>query len=96
MITAGSWLIPGPARSGNYTDRPAENSSGSETNIIAPVTPMEAGFDDDVPSTDAVSNSLLRLIAPVTPTEANFNDDNNLKADLSPETPKEADFDEGI
>ena len=96
MITVGAWMIPGPARSGNDTDRPAENSSGSETFTIAPVTPMEAGFDEDVPSTATVINTLFTTLAPITPAEANFNDDNELKTDISPTTPKEADFDEGI
>ena len=95
-IIAGACMMSGPARSFPISDRPAESRSAAEIINYAPVTPREAGFDEDYTPDATMSDLMLKSLAPVTPPEAEFQDDNNLKTDISPVTPKEAGFDETI
>jgi hypothetical protein len=96
IVAASVLFLPGLAISKIYSDKPVENRTGIETFNYAPVTPAEAGFDEDLMSDSPVSNVLLKSLAPVTPAEADFTDDHDLSTGLSPETPKEAGFDENV
>ena len=69
--------------------------AGSETIAlrIAPVTPVEADFEEMVPVND------FRELAPTTPAEATFeevSDENTIAAGFAPETPKVADFEDVV
>lgn len=63
---------------------------------LAPLTPMEASFDEDIiPETDR--NELLMTLSPSTPIEADFEEDalnNGIMISLIPVAPKEADFED--
>ena len=77
------------------------NESGSSVNseavsfhidALAPVTPVEADFEESFGTVD-IHYFDLSVLAPVTPEEADFNE--NIEAgniSLSPVTPDEADF----
>jgi hypothetical protein len=83
---------------GNNDLNPNVNNETSLYNIemLAPVTPAEATFED---ATETVAlNFDLSLLAPVTPMEADFSDvvpEKNIDLTiLAPVTPAEADFNE--
>jgi hypothetical protein len=67
---------------------------------LAPVSPVEADFNDLVP----VANASSTILLPVTPKEATFDDESytdpikeeSLLKSLSPSTPDEAGFEEAI
>jgi hypothetical protein len=78
---------------GNNDGSPSSsNRELSSTTIIslAPLTPKEASFDEDVPLTN------LEILAPVTPKEATFGDEAPTidLIQLAPVTPKEATFED--
>jgi hypothetical protein len=96
IIAAGVCFIPALALSNTYADRPAENRSESEIRIYTPLTPTEAGFEEESVYPSSVYSTLLKSFAPVTPSEAEFTDDNDLNTVFSPVTPREAEFDENV
>ena len=63
-------------------------------NVLAPVTPAEATFEDATESNAFAFN--FSDLAPVTPVEADFNDNTEVPVNdfsaLAPVTPVEADF----
>jgi hypothetical protein len=89
----------GHVTAGNDVESPVTGLSITESLLknLAPVTPKEAGFDEEFTGMD---NSLLtRSLAPVTPRNASFEDSVTTEISikqilqlLAPKNPKEVDF----
>jgi len=84
------------AFAGNETSLPAEENLYPVYELLAPVSPVEATFEDGI-AVYSADFSISRL-APLAPKEADFNDlvpeTANAGVCLAPSTPREATFDD--
>ena len=98
ILVCGIIFLSGISINTSYARKPAAEKAFSTKDIqnLAPVTPVEADFNDDVTN---LTFDIIAL-APTTPCEADFNDDvTNLTFDtiaLAPTTPNEADFSDSL
>ncbi len=79
-------------------DQPVELRSSDDLNTIAPVTPREAFFDEDMTGIELLNS--FSSFAPLTPGEADFNENTTGSGEelmfLAPVTPREVDFNKDI
>ena len=86
-------LTPSTPVVADFSDLVPESAPSAVS--LVPVTPKEAGFDDE-PAIEQ-KNDLLNILSPSTPKEADFEDNitpENDDLSLTPTTPDEAGFEE--
>jgi hypothetical protein len=87
-------LLPATPRVADYNENVPEPIA--DYRDLAPVTPLEASFNEEV-HFQPCFNDILMILSPSTPAKADFEEDTNyygITISLNPAAPKEADFED--